>query len=271
VHELLRRVDAAPAERLRDSDLASMGIHPARARRFFRRYYGMTFQTFQRARCLGQAMTAIGRGADLASVGLDHGYRSSSGFRDAFGRAFGTTPGRSRAAGCIVTTVVRTPLGPLLAAATPGALCLLEFADESGRAARTSEVEKLFGCAAVPGTNEHLTRLAAELAEYFAGRLRHFTVRLAYPGTPFQEAVWGQLLRIPYGQTVSYEELARRIGRPGAQRAVGMANHRNRIGIVIPCHRVVNKSGALGGYGGGLWRKQFLLDLEQRVAGAGRA
>ncbi len=84
-----------------------------------------------------------------------------------------------------------------------------------------------------------------------------------YRGTPFQVSVWKGLLRIPYGKTTSYEQLARRVGRSGAQRAVGTANGRNPIAIVIPCHRVVNKSGRLGGYGGGLWRKQFLLDLEQ--------
>ena len=128
-------------------------------------------------------------------------------------------------------------------------------------------MEKRFGCTAVPGKNVHLDQLARELSEYFARRLRDFTVKLAYHGTPFQEAVWKQLLCIPYGQTISYEELARRIDRPGCQRAVGMANHHNRIGIVIPCHRVVNKSGALGGYGGGLWRKQYLLDLERRQGG----
>ena len=88
---------------------------------------------------------------------------------------------------------------------------------------------------------------------------------VGYPGTPFQERVWNQLLRIPYGQTRSYEDLARQIDSAGSQRAVGHANGLNRIAIVIPCHRVVNKDGKLGGYGGGLWRKQFLLDLEQGV------
>ena len=86
---------------------------------------------------------------------------------------------------------------------------------------------------------------------------------LVLRGTPFQEAVWSQLLRIPYGQTRSYEQLACDAKRPGAQRAVGTANGRNPVAIVVPCHRVVNKSGRLGGYGGGLWRKQFLLDLEK--------
>ncbi len=265
IRQLLARVDTAPAERVRDADLRAMGIDPARARRYFKRCYGMTFQTYHRVRRLGHALTAIGRGADLAGVGHDHGYGSDSGFREAFGRAFGKPPGRCRGVACIVTRTLESPLGPLVAAATPDAVCMLEFADSARPAAHAAQLQKLFGCAVAPGSNEPLEQLRAELAEYFAGQRRRFTVKLAYAGTPFQRAVWEQLLRIPYGETASYEELARRIGRPGAQRAVGSANHRNRIAIVIPCHRVVNKSGELGGYGGGLWRKQFLLDLERRA------
>src|SRR5207245_2176076 len=94
-------------------------------------------------------------------------------------------------------------------------------------------------------------------------------VPLVYPGTPFQQNVWSGLLTIPYGETCSYEDLARVVGSPQAHRAVGTANGKNRIAIVIPCHRVVNKGGKLGGYGGGLWRKQYLLDLERSVKHGG--
>ncbi len=90
---------------------------------------------------------------------------------------------------------------------------------------------------------------------------------LVIRGTPFQERVWRRLLQIPFGETLSYEGLARAVGCPGAQRAVGRANGDNRLAIVVPCHRVVQKDGQLRGYGGGLWRKQFLLDLERRTRG----
>jgi len=99
--------------------------------------------------------------------------------------------------------------------------------------------------------------------EYFAGSRREFTVPLVYPGTPFQVKVWEALRGIPYGETYSYEKLAWSVGIPRAQRAVGHANGQNRLAVLIPCHRVVNKDGKLGGYGGGLWRKQLLLDLER--------
>lgn len=106
----------------------------------------------------------------------------------------------------------------------------------------------------------------AQLDAYFSGRLRRFGLPLAPHGTPFQRAVWDALLQIPYGETSGYGELAARIGRPGAARAVGMANGRNPISIVVPCHRVVGAGGALTGYAGGLDAKRFLLDLERRTA-----
>ena len=102
-----------------------------------------------------------------------------------------------------------------------------------------------------------------QLAGYFAGTVKQFSVPLVAPGTPFEETVWQALLRIPYGQTRSYIEIARELGSREGQRAVGRANGLNRIAIVIPCHRVVNHRGGLGGYGGGLWRKERLLDLER--------
>jgi AraC family transcriptional regulator of adaptative response/methylated-DNA-[protein]-cysteine methyltransferase len=124
-------------------------------------------------------------------------------------------------------------------------------------------MRRCFGCAVVPGEHRLLDQLRRELQEYFAGQRRDFSVPLAPRGTPFQEKVWHELRRIPYGETISYDELARRIGQPTAQRAVARANGMNRICILIPCHRVIGKDGSLTGYGGGLWRKRLLLELER--------
>jgi AraC family transcriptional regulator, regulatory protein of adaptative response / methylated-DNA-[protein]-cysteine methyltransferase len=267
VARLLQTVEADPTSRIRDTDVRALGVDPARARRYFKRHFGMTFQAYNRARRLGTALTEIREGADLTNVGFDTGYDSTSGFREAFERTFGRPPGKARGAACIVTQMFASPLGPLLACATPEAICLLEFTDRRAIEAQVKTLRQRFEVAIVPGASPLLAQLRIELAEFFAGERQQFTVPLVYPGTPFQQAVWAELLRIPYGRTISYEELARRVGRPGAQRAVGMANGQNRIGIVIPCHRVVNKSGKLGGYGGGLWRKQFLLDLEGKTSG----
>ena len=194
---------------------------------------------------------------------MGNGFESHSGFRDAFARTFGEAPGRSRTGDCVVCTWIESPLGPLVAGATAQGICLLEFTDRRMLPAQIETVRRRFGCAVVPGESPHFDRLRDELDAYFAGELRKFSLPLAAPGTPFQERVWGELQRIPFGETRSYEDLARAVDAPGAQRAVGHANGLNRIAILIPCHRVINKNGKLGGYGGLLWRKEALLHLER--------
>jgi AraC family transcriptional regulator of adaptative response/methylated-DNA-[protein]-cysteine methyltransferase len=141
-------------------------------------------------------------------------------------------------------------------------MCLLEFSDRRMLETQLTRIRRRLG-PLLPGAHPLLDQLRSELAEYFERKRREFTVPLLYPGTPFQVRVWEALRRIPYGETIAYEKLACSVGAPGAQRAVGHANGQNPIAIVIPCHRVVNKDGKLGGYGGGLWRKQLLLDLER--------
>lgn len=265
VDQLMSHVDARPTQRLTDCDLRLMSIDPARARRYFRAHYDMTFQAYHRARRMGLALAELRRGADMLDVGLRYGFESSSGFRDAFKQVFGEPPGRGRHAKCIITTSIESPLGRLITGATEEGVCLLEFADRRALERQLTTLRKRLDRAIVPGTNEHLEKLKDELTRYFAGGLTEFTVPLVCPGTPFQEAVWAQLQRIPYGETISYEALACAVERPTACRAVGRANGDNRVAIVIPCHRVVQKNGKLRGYGGGLWRKQFLLDHERKT------
>jgi AraC family transcriptional regulator of adaptative response/methylated-DNA-[protein]-cysteine methyltransferase len=163
----------------------------------------------------------------------------------------------------VVTTSLDSPVGPLLVGATEEGVCLLEFTEPGRQEAQLAGLRRHFGAIVEPGRNDHIDQLAEQLTDYFAARRRDFTVPLVLSGTPFQRRVWQQLRRIPYGETCSYEDVGRAIGAPTASRAVGTANGQNRIAVVIPCHRVINKGGGLGGYGGGLWRKEFLLDLER--------
>jgi AraC family transcriptional regulator of adaptative response/methylated-DNA-[protein]-cysteine methyltransferase len=262
VRPLLRAIEEQGA-RVRESDLRGMGLDAARVRRFFQQEYGMTFQAYCRARRLGKAFDSIRNGADLDDAVFDSGFESHSGFRDAFLRVFGKPPGQVRDQDCVRLAWMETPLGPMLAGATSQGICLLEFTGRGRLEPQFDRLRRSFGLPAIPGETGTLRQLRMELAEYFAGERREFTVPLSYPGTPFEQRVWNELLKIPYGETRSYDDIARAIGKPGASRPVGNANGRNRIAIVIPCHRVVNKNGDLGGYGGGLWRKRILLDLEQ--------
>lgn len=156
-------------------------------------------------------------------------------------------------------TVVDSPVGPLTLVASDGVLAGL-YMDEQ----RHRPPEEIFGVPDPAGFDA----VIAELEAYFAGGLTEFTVPLASAGTPFQQSVWDALRAIPYGETVSYGQLADRIGRPKAVRAVGLANGRNPVSIIVPCHRVIGADGGLTGYGGGVERKRYLLDFERKVAAA---
>jgi len=173
---------------------------------------------------------------------------------------------RCRPAPIVVTAELTTPLGPMLAGAADDGICLLEFTDRRMLATQRAIVARRFGATLVAGHHPLLNRLQGELDAYFARMLRTFTTPIVAPGGELDERVWAELLVIPYGETVSYQELAGRVDRPGAHRAVGSANGRNRIAIIIPCHRVIEKAGGLGGYGGKIWRKERLLALERAAA-----
>jgi AraC family transcriptional regulator of adaptative response/methylated-DNA-[protein]-cysteine methyltransferase len=268
VKQLLDGVEAAPTRRLRDDDLRCLGVDPARARRYFLQHYGVTFHAYCRGRRLTGALRELRAGEALDDVALGTGWDSHSGFREAFARTFGAPPGRARhAATVVVTTAIDTPLGPLMAGATDQGLCLLEFTDRRMLEAQIERLRTLLDAPLVPGDHPHLRQARLELDAYFAGTRQAFSVPMVFRGTPFEERVWQELGRIPFGDTCSYARLAAQVGSPGAQRAVGRANGMNRMAIVIPCHRVVNSNGQLGGYGGGLWRKSWLLAHERRVRG----
>ena len=263
VQTLIRKVERNPGARLPARELKELGIDPARARRYFLKHYGMTFQAYCRSRRLSGAFQRIKEGATVNQAMSEAGFDSESGFRSAFGKVFGVAPTAVQDRSAIHLDWFETPVGPLIAGASSDAICLLEFSDRRMLEAQVETLKRRFNTVLIPGTNRRLATLRSQLTEYFAGKRKSFDLPLDYRGTPFQEKVWQALLEIPYGETWSYQGLAARVGDRNACRAVGTANGMNRIAIVIPCHRVVNASGALGGYGGGLWRKQFLLDLER--------
>ena len=262
---LIARVESDPSARIKDADLRAEGLDPAAVRRWFQKTHGMTFQAYCRARRLGDAFVALRSGDAIDEVVFDHGWTSHSGFRDAFAKLAGAPPGEAAAAkdgSLIRLTWLETPVGPLVAGATDSALVMLEYPDRRMMETQLETLRRRFGRPLAPGDSPVFPALRTQLDEYFAGRRRAFDLPLEYPGSPFQRAVWDALLRIPYGETRTYAELARELGVPGAARAVGRANGANRLAIIVPCHRVIAAGGGLGGYGGGLWRKLRLLELE---------
>jgi len=161
-------------------------------------------------------------------------------------------------------TIVDSPIGALTLVAVDGGLCGLYMDAQRHRPADATFGEP----ARTPFPGTPFPAVIEQLDEYFAGERTDFELALAPTGTPFRLAVWAALRSIPYGETASYGAIAGRIGKPGAARAVGLANGANPIGIVVPCHRVVGADGSVGGYGGGTKRKRWLLDLEQGRTGS---
>jgi AraC family transcriptional regulator of adaptative response/methylated-DNA-[protein]-cysteine methyltransferase len=261
---LLDEVNANPGLRITDYDLRYRGLEPHRVRRWFKQQHGMTFQTYLRALRIGNAFGRIQYGDKIISAAFDSGYESISGFNESFRKTLGVSPGKSQNHNLITVTRILTPLGPMLAGGNNDGICLLEFVDRRMLETQIKRLRNLFKAEFVPGNNKYFKDLNKQIQEYFLGKRNKFDLPLLLKGTTFQEAVWKELLTIPYGVTRSYQEQAEHVGNIQAVRAVAKANGDNRIAIIIPCHRVVGKNGKLTGYGGGLWRKQFLLDHEIR-------
>lgn len=266
VQKLCEVIEKAPARKISAAELREMDIDPSTARRQFQRYYGMTWSAYQRARRMGLALHEIRQGQAVIDTQLNNGFESASGFWRAFKNVFGAPPSQSASVRCLQAKWIDTPLGAMLALADGEGLHLLEFVDRRGLENEVLALRKRTRCTIVPGNNKHLETIAAELKQYFDGGLSQFSVPLLLGGSEFEKAVWAELRTIPAGKTRSYAEMAKRLGKPGASRAVGRANGRNILALVVPCHRVIKADGALCGYGGGVWRKKWLLEHEKEAS-----
>lgn len=265
---LMGAVAADPHRRWTEEDLRALGLAPERVRRWFQRAHGMTFHAYQRARRMGEALEQVQSGARVGRVAFESGYDSLSGFQEGFRAVFGAPPTELGSAPLVKVARVPTPLGAMVAGATEEALCFLEFADRPALASQISRIRKALGAVFVPAASALAERVRREMEEYFGGGRSHFEVPHRAVGTGFQQEVWACLAEIPYGETRSYADVAAAVGRPSAVRAVGSANGANPLSVVVPCHRVVGADGRLSGYGGGLWRKRRLLELERSSSGS---
>jgi AraC family transcriptional regulator, regulatory protein of adaptative response / methylated-DNA-[protein]-cysteine methyltransferase len=251
--------------KITNQDLRRMGIDPSTARRQFQRTYGMTFQAYQRARRMGEALHEIRNGEKVINAQINQGFTSASGFWEAFKQVFGTPPSQADAVHCLQARWIDTPLGAMLALADQDGLHMLEFVDRRGLENEIAKLRKQTKSIIIPGKNAILEETSAELNNYFEGKSAHFNIPLVVKGSAFEHEVWTLLQQIPPGETWSYGQLAAKLGQPAATRAVGNANGRNILALVIPCHRVIRTDGSLSGYGGGVWRKKWLLEHEQSM------
>jgi AraC family transcriptional regulator of adaptative response/methylated-DNA-[protein]-cysteine methyltransferase len=265
--KILDELTEDPSLKFKDFDLRRRGIEPSQIRRWFLKNHGITFQAYQRMFRINSAFKKLQKGESVTPTAFDAGFESLSGFGDSFKSIFGVSPKNGKLHNVIDLKRIETPLGTMLVCSTREGICLLEFTDRRMLETEFKSLSRLFNATIVQGHNKHFDALELQLDEYFTGRRESFSVPLHTPGTEFQQKVWSTLQLIPYGQTMSYKDLAEKIGKPDSVRAVANANGMNRVSILVPCHRVIGSDGQLTGYGGGLWRKKHLLELEEYNVG----
>jgi AraC family transcriptional regulator, regulatory protein of adaptative response / methylated-DNA-[protein]-cysteine methyltransferase len=266
IKALIETLQQDPFQRIRDFELKKRGLEPSQVRRWFKKHHNLSFHAYQRMLRINTAFQKISTGESVTAAAFDVGYNSVSGFNDSFRSIFGEAPSLTKDKSVIHITRFTTPLGPMFGCATDKGVCLLEFTNRRMLEREFMDLRKRLNAAILPGENKHLTKLREEITEYFNGKRKIFTVPLHTPGTPFHGRVWEALQHIPYGTTISYKELALRMGIPSSIRAVANANGMNRVAIIIPCHRIIGENGNLTGYAGGLPRKKWLIEFEQREA-----
>ena len=264
VRKLVEAVELDPTKRWSNRDFDKLSVDASTARRQFQKRFGMTFVQYARARRMGIATKQIREGSAVIEAQMKTGYQSSSGFRDAFSKVMGAAPTIFNSDQKILTTAwIDTKLGPMLAIADEEQLYLFEFISRRGLEREIEKIRSEGNVVIVPGRTPPINSIENEIAAYFEGTLKSFKTPTLLKGSEFQKSVWKELQKIPYGQTRSYSEQAQSLGRPTATRAVANANGANQLAIIVPCHRIVRNNGDLGGYGGGLERKRWLLDHEK--------
>ncbi|MEM7283320.1 MAG: trifunctional transcriptional activator/DNA repair protein Ada/methylated-DNA--[protein]-cysteine S-methyltransferase [Pseudomonadota bacterium] len=265
VIDLLQQLESDPASIWGEGRLKSQGYDPSTVRRVFKRQFGVTFLEMARLRRLRRGVTTLSQGGDVLTAQLDSGFESGSGFRAAFAKILGCSPSELRRRNGLNASWIPTPLGDMVAVTDDHGLYLLEFFDRKGVATELKKLLAKRGPIGV-GRGDVSIQLQKELDDYFSGKGVDFSIPCVQLGSEFTKSVWSLLRQIPIGATVSYGELARQLGRPSASRAVARANGANQIALLIPCHRVIGSDGSLTGYGGGRWRKHWLIEHEQKMS-----
>lgn len=206
----------------------------------------------------------------ITDIAFSNGFESLSGFSDSFKKIIGASPGKIDGKNVINVTRITTPLGPMIAGATDEGICHFDFAERRMLETILKRIQRILNATLVMADHPHFKVLNTQVEEYFHGVRKEFDLPLHLVGTSFQKQVWEELLKIPYATTRSYKEQSIMLGNQKAIRAVAGANGENGIAIIVPCHRVIGENGHLTGYGGGLWRKKWLLDHETKYAGLER-
>lgn len=265
INLLISKLNESPERKFKDYDLRKMGYEPATLRRWFKKNFGLTFHAYQRMNRINTAFKEISNGKTVTDTAFNMGFESLSGFNDSFKKIFGVTPNNSKEITVVNIQRFNTPLGTMIAGATENKLCILEFTDRRMLETELKQLTKLLNAKFIQSSNVVIEKTKKQIEEYFEGKRKNFDIELLTPGSEFQNKVWNALMDIPFGKTISYKQQSINMKIPKSVRAVANANGQNRIAIIIPCHRVIGENGKLTGYGGGLWRKERLINLEKKL------
>lgn len=264
IEALLAALDKRPEYRWSEDDIERMGYDLSTVRRSFKRQFGMTFLHMARQRRLRSGFESLSVGEKIVEAQVTASFESASAFRSAFTQILGRAPGKLDKNPILFADWITTPLGDMITICSESHLHLLEFIERKALKTEVKKLDEQFRGKLGVGKTAPGQQVKVELAAFFNGESANFNTPLQFHGPPFTQAVWKELVKIPPGTTCSYSEIAKRINRPTSVRAVARANGANQIALIVPCHRVLGADGSLTGYGGGLWRKQKLLEIEQQ-------
>lgn len=262
--KLVELLKSDPNKKWDGEEIKKLGIDESTLRRAFLKDFGTTFLKYAREHRLGAIVTDIENGETIINSQLDAGFSSSSGFIDAVKKQIGTNPKNLKSQKILSAKWIDTPIGAMLGIVGDDGLHLLEFAERKGLPTEIEATKKKTGPICF---RNHIwfETLEKELKQYFDGNFVDFTIPIVQFGTNFEKSVWEELKRIPIGETRSYSMQAIAINNPNAVRAVARANGANKVAILIPCHRVIGADGSMTGYGGKIWRKEWLLKHENKI------
>lgn len=260
IDKAIKLIHNSPFEKVKDSHLLENSIRPEKVRRWFKKHYGMTFQAYQRMFRINTAYQNMKDGKGVTDSAYNSGFESLSGFAYTFKTLLGHNPKDGKLANVIHINRITTPLGPMFICATEKGVCLLEFTDRKMLETELLEIQKKLNAKALFGSNRHINQAKQELKEYFEGKRTTFNVNLDLVGSESYKMYWKRLQEVKCSETVSYTSLASEL--EWTEQAVRIANGKNSIAIIVPCHRVVSDFGDLVGYGGGLGRKRWMIEHE---------
>lgn len=259
--EILRQ---NPQKKWNTEEIKKLDIDESTLRRAFQRDFGLSFLKFAREYRLGSIISNLENGNNIIDAQLDAGFSSSSGFVDAIKKQIGLNPSQLKQTRVLNAKWLQSPIGPMLAIVDDDGLYLLEFSERKGLPSEIEAIKRKIAPICFRNHPYHL-EVENQLEEYFSGKRHEFSIKIAQFGTEFEKKAWAALCAIPFGQSRSYTYQAEYINNPNAVRAIARANGANKIAIIIPCHRVIGADGSMTGYGGKIWRKEWLLNHEKKI------